>query len=63
MIGGIGVDLGGAARARAHPIIEKRPCIYHFLPLFAPQYYGLPTQYIWQVYAIAETCHKHVSGP
>src|SRR6218665_421419 len=28
--------LGGAARARAPPIIEKRPCIYHFLPPFPP---------------------------
>ena len=33
------------------PIIEKRPCIYHFLPPSAPQYFGLPTQYFWQVYA------------
>ena len=30
----IGVNFG-AARARA-PIIEKRPCIYHFLPPFPP---------------------------
>src|SRR6218665_3530069 len=27
------------------PIIEKRPCIYHFLPPLIPQYFGLPTQY------------------
>src|SRR6218665_2859711 len=33
-------------------IIEKHPCIYHFLPPFAaPQYFGLPTQYLSQVYA------------
>jgi len=42
---------GGAAWARAPPIIEKRPCIYCFLPPSAPQYFGLPTQYFWQVYA------------
>ena len=30
------------------------PCICHFLPPFAPpQYFGLPTQYFWQVYASA----------
>ena len=33
------------------PIIENLPCIYHFLPTFAPQYFGLPTQYFCQVYA------------
>src|SRR6218665_2321719 len=38
-----GIDLV-AARARA-PIIEKHPCIYHFLPPSAPQYFGLPTIY------------------
>ena len=27
---------GGAARARALQIFEKRQCIYHFLPPFAP---------------------------
>src|SRR6218665_1668573 len=32
----IGVDFGEAARARAPSIIEKRPCIYHFLPPFPP---------------------------
>jgi len=32
------------------PIIEKRPCIYNFLPP-SPKYFGLPTQYFWQVYA------------
>ena len=40
----IGVDLGGSP-AHAPPIIENCPCIYHFLPPFAPQYFGLPTQY------------------
>jgi len=40
------------ARARAPPIIEKRPCIYHFLPPSAlTKYFGLSTQYFWQVYA------------
>src|SRR6218665_2616782 len=40
----IGIDLV-AARSRA-PIIEKRQCIYHFLPPSAPpQYFGLPTKY------------------
>ena len=33
------------------PIIEKRPCIYQFLLPFAPQYFGLPTQYFCQPYA------------
>jgi len=31
--GSIGIDFGGAARARA-PNNEKRPCIYQFLPPF-----------------------------
>src|SRR6218665_2027697 len=31
----IGVDLGGSP-GTCSPIIEKRPCIYHFLPPFAP---------------------------
>jgi len=30
-----GVDFGGQLGA-APPIIEKCPCIYHFLPPFAP---------------------------
>src|SRR6218665_3931979 len=40
----IGVDFGGAARARAPPIIEKCPCIYHLLPPFAPPkfWFALP---------------------
>ena len=48
-------------------IIEKCPCIYHFLPPFAPPYFGLPTQYLWQVYASAwnlsyyrPTCKTHM---
>src|SRR6218665_137529 len=32
------------------PIIEKCPCIYHFLHS-ASQYFGFPTQYFGQVYA------------
>ena len=43
----IGVDFGGQP-GHVPPIIEKRPCIYHFLP---PQYFGLPTKYFGQVYA------------
>ena len=31
----IGVDLGGQP-GNMSPIIEKRPCIYHFLTPFAP---------------------------
>ena len=45
----IGVDFGGQP-GHVPPIIEKRPCIHHFLPPSAPQYFGLPTQYFWQVY-------------
>src|SRR6218665_1562734 len=49
----IGVNFGGS-RARAPPIIENRPCIYHFLSTSAPQYFGFsPTQYFLQVYASA----------
>jgi len=33
----IGVDLGGGSPGKSPPIIEKRPCIYHFLPRFASQ--------------------------
>ena len=53
----IGVDFGGQP-GHMPPIIEKRPCIYHFLPpsapnilvcppniLVCPQYFGLPSQY------------------
>jgi len=40
----IGVDFGGCP-GMCPPIIEKFPCIYHFLPPSAPQYFGLPTQY------------------
>src|SRR6218665_3735448 len=47
----IGVDLGGSS-GTCPPIIEKRPCIYHFIPP-SPQYFGLPTQYFGQVYASA----------
>jgi len=36
---GIGVYFGGAAQARAPPIIEKRPCISHFLPPFPPTFW------------------------
>ena len=36
--------LWGQPRQRASPIIEKRPCTYHFLPPF-PQDFGLLTQY------------------
>src|SRR6218665_582634 len=32
----IGVDLGGSP-GTCPPIIEKRPCIYHFLPHFSPR--------------------------
>src|SRR6218665_2697407 len=28
-------------------IIEKCTCIYYFLPPSAPQYFGLPTQYVY----------------
>jgi len=35
----------GGSPGTCPPIIEKRPCIYHFLPPFAPQYFGLTTQY------------------
>src|SRR6218665_2318508 len=49
---GICVDLGGSREPwHVPPIIENRPCIYHFLPPFAPQYFGLPTQYFCEVYA------------
>ena len=42
----IGVDLGGrGSPGTCPPIIEKRPCIYHFLPPFALQYFDLQTQY------------------
>src|SRR6218665_3156283 len=37
----IGVDFGGK---HVPPIIENRPCIYHFLSPFAPPIFGLPTQ-------------------
>src|SRR6218665_259184 len=37
----ISVDLGGQP-GHVPSVIEKRPCIYHFLPPFAPQYFGLP---------------------
>src|SRR6218665_3913102 len=37
----IGVDLGGCP-GTCPPIIEKRLCIYHFLPPFAPQYLVCP---------------------
>jgi len=40
--------------ARARPKIEKRPCIYQFLPhwITLPQL-GFAHQYFWQVYATA----------
>ena len=40
----IGVDLEGQP-GHVPSIIEEGPCIYHFLPPFAPQYFVLPTQY------------------
>jgi len=56
----IDVDFGGSP-GTCPPIIEKHPCIYHFLPPSAPQYIGFPTQYFWQVYASVWTqcckCH------
>jgi len=38
--------LWGGSPGTCPPIIEKRPCIYHFLPPF-PQYCGLLTQSFW----------------
>src|SRR6218665_441903 len=35
VVASIGVDFGGSL-STCPPIIEKRPCIYHFLPPFAP---------------------------
>src|SRR6218665_608421 len=46
--------LWGGSLGTCPPIIEKRPCIYHFLLPSAPQYLGFPTQYFLQVYANAK---------
>ena len=57
----IGVDFGAAARHAPPRIIEKRPCIYHFSPPLATQYFGLPTQYFWQVYASGPNAAEYIS--
>src|SRR6218665_1470296 len=41
------------------PVIEKRLCIYYFFYHLSPHYFGLPTQYLWQVYASVCILPKH----
>ena len=60
----IGIDFGGS-RARALPIIEKCPCIYHLLAHFATQKFGfahpisLPSLWEWSHLPITPPIHQN----
>jgi len=47
----IGIDFGGAARARAPPIIEKCLCFYQLLPPFSPNILACPSPIFFTIYA------------